>query len=803
MILHSLSLQHYKQYGHLELEFQEGLVGIIGKNGAGKSTIFEAILYCLYGKDEINNKELIRSAFVAPKVPVVLRLGLSIGEIRYTIHRELRGKKLDTVVAELYKNDSLVAKGANAVNDEVTRLLQLDRDAFKRSVFSGQKELTELSDTKGEKRAKMVRRMLGLDNLDEIQSQVGSDMRTLRNEISGQQQLLLNPEDFKQHLQAIKTLGSQLKQCQKDLKAARTQQEALQKEFRQKQDAFEIQSQKQKQHHTLAQRQTQLKERLEGAQNRSRQLEQRIENLRLQKSKLASEAGLFKTFQAEQQQLEILEKERQKHLNYEAQKGKIDTLLPSLKQGEARIAALLEELRQVPQLEAGRQQSQAELLHLQQQREQKGQEYQQGNEALATLKERMRERESKIAKLTEIGKEGTCPTCQQPVRDAYDRVLAELQANIREMEGIEHQKLLESQEKLKAEGWQIKAAEEKKQLEVKQLETQLARLQELSRQLLSEQNQLKNLQSQVHSTEVVMKEIGPIHFDPEQYNAISARVKTMLPRYQIYLEENNYIIKELPLASTELEKVKELMAQTSAQANTEQQQLEALKFDEAAYQLAQQAFSSMNEILQTQNGLVQKLLTQNLSLQNEMDRNQEKIANQERILERISGKQAEIELLEKLAELLKQFKLEILERVSPGISREASSLFSRITKGKYENILVDENFEFTIADGGVYYPIERFSGGEIDLANFCLRIAITKAIMELSGAGQAVAFLAFDEIFGSQDEERRHEMMLALHFLQEQFRQIYIVSHIETQKDYFPHILEVKNTEAGSVVRWV
>ena len=76
--------------------------------------------------------------------------------------------------------------------------------------------------------------------------------------------------------------------------------------------------------------------------------------------------------------------------------------------------------------------------------------------------------------------------------------------------------------------------------------------------------------------------------------------------------------------------------------------------------------------------------------------------------------------------------------------------------------------------------------------------------MELSGAtaDRRLEFLAFDEIFGSQDEERRLEMMLALNYLQEQFRQIYIVSHIESLKDYFPHLLEVRAAEEGSTVVW-
>jgi exonuclease SbcC len=62
MIIKNLYIKNYKQYKNLELSFKDGLVGIIGKNGAGKSTIFDAILYCLFGRDE-NQKALIRSTY--------------------------------------------------------------------------------------------------------------------------------------------------------------------------------------------------------------------------------------------------------------------------------------------------------------------------------------------------------------------------------------------------------------------------------------------------------------------------------------------------------------------------------------------------------------------------------------------------------------------------------------------------------------------------------------------------------------------------------------------------------------------
>ena len=50
MILTNLKLENFKKYSSFEIGFDSGLIGIIGKNGSGKSTIFEAILFALYGE---------------------------------------------------------------------------------------------------------------------------------------------------------------------------------------------------------------------------------------------------------------------------------------------------------------------------------------------------------------------------------------------------------------------------------------------------------------------------------------------------------------------------------------------------------------------------------------------------------------------------------------------------------------------------------------------------------------------------------------------------------------------------------
>ena len=274
MILKNLLLENYKQYAHLNLAFQEGLVGIIGKNGAGKSTIFEAILYALYGKDEISQKELIRSSFADEKAPVRLSLDFGVGDVVYQVRRELRGRKLERVDAELYKNDAQIAKGANAVTGEVIRLLNLDREAFKHSVFSGQKELSELSETKGAERTRMVRRMLGLERLDELQSTVNTDKNNLKAQVAGQKQLLLTPEKQEQVLADQQEKQRALEPIEQALEQAMAVQAVLEQQVAESKMLFERESAKQQQHQGMA---TQLAELNARAEHQSAEV-QRLGN---------------------------------------------------------------------------------------------------------------------------------------------------------------------------------------------------------------------------------------------------------------------------------------------------------------------------------------------------------------------------------------------------------------------------------------------------------------------------------------------------------------------------------------------
>jgi len=49
----------------------------------------------------------------------------------------------------------------------------------------------------------------------------------------------------------------------------------------------------------------------------------------------------------------------------------------------------------------------------------------------------------------------------------------------------------------------------------------------------------------------------------------------------------------------------------------------------------------------------------------------------------------------------------------------------------------------------------------------------------------------FDEVFGSQDENRKMEIFEAFHTIKEQYRQIFLISHEMEIKEMFERVVEL------------
>ena len=184
MILVELRLENYKQYaGTQVIEFPpEGAIAIIGNNGVGKTTLFEAIEWCLYNPRQIPNDDLPPRGGVGD-TRVALVLEDPRDRARYVIERTRRRRGVD---AEIYRQDEdalPIVKGTRDVTDYVTRrLIGLSHRAFVSTFFTRQKELSFFGDLRDTERRREVAQLLGFETIRTAQGIIGDDRTEARND---------------------------------------------------------------------------------------------------------------------------------------------------------------------------------------------------------------------------------------------------------------------------------------------------------------------------------------------------------------------------------------------------------------------------------------------------------------------------------------------------------------------------------------------------------------------------------------------------------------------------------------------
>ena len=137
-------------------------------------------------------------------------------------------------------------------------------------------------------------------------------------------------------------------------------------------------------------------------------------------------------------------------------------------------------------------------------------------------------------------------------------------------------------------------------------------------------------------------------------------------------------------------------------------------------------------------------------------------------------------------------------RAWPRLEQVASALLNAATDGRYVDVRLSEDYRLTIVDRGEEHELARFSGGEQDLANLCLRLAIADWVSKERNVDLGLVVL--DEVFGSQDEERRQRLLSELRALSNRFRQMLVITHLPEIADLCDAQLEVSIVEPGQSV---
>ncbi len=166
---------------------------------------------------------------------------------------------------------------------------------------------------------------------------------------------------------------------------------------------------------------------------------------------------------------------------------------------------------------------------------------------------------------------------------------------------------------------------------------------------------------------------------------------------------------------------------------------------------------------------------------------------------RVERERRELELRVAVARALADYREHASQRARPELERQASHLFKQVSGSTYPIIRLTEGYLLEVADDGRFHPLKRFSGGEQDLAAVCLRLALSLTLARHRGAEQG--FVILDEVFGSQDVDRRRLLLQQLGDLAEhaEFQQIFVISHTDDVREHCRLHVEVKRENGISI----
>ncbi|WP_286008735.1 AAA family ATPase [Methanobrevibacter woesei] len=167
MIFTRLSLKNFKSYDEAEIKFNEGISVIVGENGAGKSTILEAISFALFKQHTAKKiDDLIRNG---SDDGMYVELDFISNGKEYRVVRDKKSAQLkSTFLKKTSSNSSFipVCAGDKEVTNEIRSVLDIDSDLFLNAIYIRQGEIAELVDKTAAEKKQLIGKLLGIDSLE-------------------------------------------------------------------------------------------------------------------------------------------------------------------------------------------------------------------------------------------------------------------------------------------------------------------------------------------------------------------------------------------------------------------------------------------------------------------------------------------------------------------------------------------------------------------------------------------------------------------------------------------------------------
>ncbi|RLD08799.1 MAG: hypothetical protein DRI65_01200 [Chloroflexota bacterium] len=850
MIPVSLEIAGFLSYKDpVEIDFTGfDLACISGQNGAGKSSILDAMTWALFGRARKHDESVINLASETAQVAFTFEYE---GNLYRVVRTNPRGK---TSAVEFHLHEGgngswrpLTESSLRETDQKITDILRLDYETFINAAFFLQGEADQFTQHNPSDRKRILSQILNLGIWEDYRKKTFQKRRESESEITriegraAEIRSELSEEDERrQHLGGLeKELAESVKERtrkEQELSEMEQYHQSIADQAQISDDLDRQVEQKQQKLENLREKlipRTEEQESYYEVMDAEEQIKKDFSEWEKDKKALAALDQTAKKFLAE-------ERERQKPLaEITSEKARLEQELENLKAEKVsledssdRITSLEDRLEEIA-AETSETTKELEVL------EQKRQQLEEAQQSLAdaradnpVLFEEMKKLEKRIQDLDEAGGVD-CPLCGQPMpKKERSELIDDLKARGKEM-GDRYREnkvvLSEAEDQVNSLKEEIKVfasankklralttEHEKHNLELTQLLSQKEDWDKKGKKRLKAiQDQLDNetFAPEAHKALAkIDKELKNIGYDPAEHD----RIRKQVEKGETYQAR----MQELEKAKAALAPLERDIADITDAIETERKELDELT------QAQKNSISMLDDLIAHAPDLKkaeQELLTckeQENILQRQVGAAQQKVSVLKTQKERLENLDQELISFREKVRLHKQLELAfgkngvpalLIEQALPLIELKANEILGRLSNGAMSIQFITqreykdkkrtdlkETLDIQIQDRAGIRDYEMFSGGESFRINFAIRLALSHVLAQRAGA--RLQTLVIDEGFGSQDEIGRQRLTEAINLVKDDYKKILVITHIDQLKDTFSTQLAVEKTPTGSAV---
>lgn len=848
MIPLRLQLKNFMSYrgGDTDIDFNGiHLACLAGDNGHGKSALLDAITWALWGKSRARyDDDLITRG----ETEMEVRFEFELAGQRYRVVRQRSSQGRGSTVLELqaYNGNTFVPMGEPKVREteaRINELLKVDYETFINSAFILQGRADEFTTKRPGERKRILADILGLGVYDVFEDRAKEKAREAEQKV---QVLAHELEELKKHASLIEQYEQEAAEAEERAAQVQEQLEVAEKEYRELREQYRVLESKAEQLTGLERDIRQVQSEIEKQEKRRAHLQDKIATNEALIEREDEIKAAFEELQAARQEVERWNEKVHQLMELQEERGVVQRnidaarseLESDLKVQKDRVADLERRLSSLVEAEKQRDEAKAKLEEFAQLEEQRNEWQAEREEAIQERASRQQENEHMRQQMNDIKErmdlltqeEGAeCPVCRRPLSEEHRKQALEEaqvegkqmgdrhrenQAAMKELAGTVsqlEQKVAKAERDLRQRrGWEQKLARAEQQLEqAKDSRKRLTEAREKVEMLqarLDEKDYAREAQARLEELDHEASELG---YDKEAHEAAKQRVTSLQPA-----EEDMQGLKN---ARERLSDDRENLDLLNSHLETLETRLSSLNDQREELFEELEGRDELRADVQKMGAEVTTLQKQSAEAQRDQGAAKQRLDFARKQAEKLPAKKEArdrwIERREAFQELRQAFgkrglQAMIIEASLPELEDEANRLLSMMTNGRMSVRLESqretkrgsmlETLDIVIADEQGARPYELYSGGEALRVNFALRIALSKLLARRAGARLQTLFI--DEGFGSQDANGRERLVEAINAIQEEFARVFVITHIDELKEYFPARIDVVKDGAGSHV---